>query len=124
MINHIQRVFELISQGHFATIVYQGQRLSDAELNALAYMVEHRDPPSFAIPELNRALGLKSFDAEPVSHLLAQLSSSCIEITLPEKRQHIELISRYSIRPPKVICEFPAAFIELVTTGDLNRRPN
>ncbi|MCL6418375.1 hypothetical protein [Aestuariirhabdus haliotis] len=119
----IQRVLELITQGHFATIVYQGERLSPAELNTLAYMVEQRCSTHFNVPELNRRLGLHSFDAEPVSHLLAQLSSSCLEITLPDQQQHIDLINRYSIKPPRISCEFPAALVELLTTGDLSQQP-
>ncbi|WP_426417411.1 hypothetical protein [Aestuariirhabdus sp. LZHN29] len=122
--NSIQQVFELITQGHFATIVYQGQRLSSAELDTLAYMIERRSSEHFTIPELNRNLGLKSFEADAVSHLLAQLGSSSIEITLPEKKQHIDLVSRYSIRPPRVYCEFPIPFVELLTTGDLSCRPD
>ncbi len=111
-------------RGHFATITYHGQPLSSTELEALAYMVEHQNQDHFSIPELNRHLGVKSFDPELVSHLLAQLSSSSIEITAPQREQHIELVNRYSIKPPIVKCQFPADFVELVTTGDISQKPS
>lgn len=123
MNSSFQQIVSLIIQGHFATIIYRGQPLTDQEINTFCYMIEHQDAEQFTIPELNRCLELKSFDSEPVSHLLAQLSSSSINITAPGRQQHIELVSRYSVNPPVVKCQFPASLIELITTGDISHQP-